>query len=138
MQSTWGLQQAQISVTMETFGRHNPGGNVAVRINPGFGIGHHEMWLRAARNQVGINCNRITTLKRLLRNTIPLVGINQHIGSLFMEGEPYIQYPHALDIAAHFEGLRFIDMGGGFDSLSKTAWRKAAGAGIIWSTGQSF
>jgi len=27
---------------LETFGRHNPGGNVAVRINPGFGIGHHE------------------------------------------------------------------------------------------------
>ncbi len=102
---------------LETFGRHNPGGNVAVRINPGFGIGHHENVVTGGKKtKFGINCNRINDIKALIKEyDLNLVGINQHIGSLFMEGEPYIQSIRTLlDIAAHFEGLRFIDMGGGF------------------------
>ncbi|HHT65455.1 MAG TPA: diaminopimelate decarboxylase [Clostridiales bacterium] len=102
---------------LETFGQHNPGGNVAVRINPGFGIGHHEKVVTGGeKTKFGINDDRIDDVKALIQKyNLNLVGINQHIGSLFMEGEPYLQSIRTLlDIASLFEGLDFIDMGGGF------------------------
>ncbi len=102
---------------LETYGRYNPGGNVAVRINPGFGIGHHENVVTGGeKTKFGINDDRIGEIKELIKKyNLNLVGINQHIGSLFMEGEPYIQSVRTLlNIAEQFEGLRFIDMGGGF------------------------
>ena len=102
---------------LETFGQHNPGGNVAVRINPGFGIGHNENVVTGGKKtKFGINDDCIEEIKSILKKyKLNLVGINQHIGSLFMEGEPYIQSVRTLlDIASKFEGLRFIDMGGGF------------------------
>ena len=102
---------------LETFGQSNPGGSVAVRINPGFGIGHHEKVVTGGeKTKFGINDDCIEEIKALVgKYNLNLVGINQHIGSLFMEGEPYIQSIHTLlNIAEQFEGLRFVDMGGGF------------------------
>lgn len=102
---------------LETFGQNNPGGSVAVRINPGFGIGHHEKVVTGGeKTKFGINDDCIEEIKALVgKYNLNLVGINQHIGSLFMEGEPYIQSIHTLlNIAEQFEGLRFVDMGGGF------------------------
>ena len=71
---------------LETFGQHNPGGNVAVRINPGFGIGHHENVVTGEKTKFGINDDCIEEIKSILKYKLNLVGINQHIGSLFMEG----------------------------------------------------
>ena len=102
---------------LETFGQHNPGGNVAVRINPGFGIGHHEKVVTGGeKTKFGINDDRIDDVKALIQKyNLNLVGINQHIGSLFMEGEPYLQSIRTLlDNASLFEGLDLTDMGGGF------------------------
>ena len=102
---------------LETFGEHNPGGDVAVRINPGFGIGHHDKVVTGgSKTKFGINDDCIDEVKALIKKyRLNLVGINQHIGSLFMNGEPYIQSVQTiLDIARQFEGLRFIDLGGGF------------------------
>jgi len=43
------------------------------------------------------------------------IGINQHIGSLFMESSTYLESIKALlTIAENFEELEFIDMCGGF------------------------
>lgn len=115
---TLGITVSMDSLSqLETFGQHNPGGNVAVRINPGFGIGHHEKVVTGGeKTKFGINDDRVDEIKSLIRKyNLNLVGINQHIGSLFMEGEPYLQSIRTLlDIAAQFEGLDFIDMGGGF------------------------
>jgi diaminopimelate decarboxylase len=53
-----------------------------------------------------------------------LIGVNQHIGSLFMEGKPYLEGVESLlDIAGNFEGLDFVDFGGGFG----IPYRKQAG-----------
>jgi diaminopimelate decarboxylase len=102
---------------LETYGRFNPGGNVAVRINPGFGIGHHEKVVTGGKDtKFGINDDCIPEIKALIKEyNLNLLGINQHIGSLFMEGDAYIQSVKVLlQIAEQFGKLRFIDMGGGF------------------------
>ena len=44
-----------------------------------------------------------------------MIGINQHIGSLFLDEDQYIVGVRMLlEIAKEFKGLKFIDMGGGF------------------------
>lgn len=43
------------------------------------------------------------------------MGINHHLGSLFLDGSVYLEGLHSLlEIAMHFNDLEFIDMGGGF------------------------
>ena len=102
---------------LEQYGQLNPGGEVAVRFNPGVGAGHHEKGVTAGKKtKFGIEPKYIPQVKELLKKyDLKLVGINQHIGSLFMSKEAFVQSIGALfDIARQFEGLRFVDMGGGF------------------------
>lgn len=99
------------------FGKINPGGKVAVRFNPGTGTGHHEKVVTAGeKTKFGVNIDLIQDVKNILwEYDLKLIGINQHIGSLFMEGEPYIDgIKSLLKIAEQFRGLEFIDFGGGF------------------------
>jgi diaminopimelate decarboxylase len=102
---------------VELYGQINPGGRIAVRINPGVGAGHHEKVVTAGKKtKFGIGMDKIDELQKLLdRYNLRLEGINQHIGSLFMEPEPYLQAAeNFLQIAAQFKNLRLIDFGGGF------------------------
>jgi diaminopimelate decarboxylase len=102
---------------LETFGRNFPGHKVAVRFNPGVGAGHHEKVVTGGKNtKFGVNADLIEEVKSILaRYELTLAGINQHIGSLFMEPTPYIEgVTSLLRIAEQFEGLDFVDMGGGF------------------------
>jgi diaminopimelate decarboxylase len=102
---------------LELFGRINPGGKVAFRVNPGFGAGHHEKVTTAGqKTKFGIEMSLMPEVKRILRDyNLKLTGINQHIGSLFMEGEAYLQSTeNILSVARQFEDLEFIDLGGGF------------------------
>jgi len=102
---------------LRQFGRLNPGGRVAVRFNPGIGAGHHEKVITAGENtKFGVNIELIGEVKAILEEyKLKLVGINQHIGSLFMESTPYLDsVKRLLSIAEQFEELEFVDMGGGF------------------------
>ena len=102
---------------LEMFGKLAPGGKVAVRFNPGIGAGHHEKVVTAGKKtKFGIEPKYIPQVKELLEKyNLTLIGINQHIGSLFMTGEAFTASIGALfDIAKQFQGLKFIDMGGGF------------------------
>jgi diaminopimelate decarboxylase len=102
---------------LEQFGRINPGGRVAVRFNGGIGAGHHEKVVTAgARTKFGVNVKYIPDVKRIIAQyRLRLVGVNQHIGSLFMDGTSYLAGSKALlDIAAEFADLEFVDLGGGF------------------------
>ncbi len=102
---------------LEMVGRLNPGGRVAFRINPGFGAGHHEKVTTAGQNtKFGIEMSLIPEVKKIIKKyNLKLIGINQHIGSLFMEGQAYLQSTgNILSIAREFEDLEFIDLGGGF------------------------
>ena len=102
---------------LERFGRLFPGEGVALRINPGIGAGHHEKVITGgSKTKFGINREYIPELKQILsKYKLRLAGINQHIGSLFMEDAPYLEaFSSITEIASHFPGLEFIDLGGGF------------------------
>ena len=102
---------------LETFGQINPGGSVAVRFNPGVGVGHHQKVVTGGKQtKFGVDPIYIKEIKNVLHKyNLNLICINQHIGSLFMEGTGYLKGVESLlDIAKNFDDLEFIDVGGGF------------------------
>ena len=102
---------------LEQYGRLNRGGRVAARFNGGVGAGHHEKVVTAGKKtKFAINPEYIPEFKEILKKyNLTLVGINQHIGSLFMDGDKYIEGVKAiLNIAKQFDDLEFVDLGGGF------------------------
>lgn len=102
---------------LEQFGQLNPGGKVAARFNGGIGAGHHEKVITAGKNtKFGIDPDEMELFNDTLKKyNLTLIGINQHIGSLFMEPDKYIEGVYAiLSIAKQFKDLEFIDLGGGF------------------------
>ncbi len=103
---------------LEALGRINRGGRVALRFNPGVGAGHCEKVVTAGhKTKFGIDPRFCAQAKELLaRYDMKLVGINQHIGSLFLEPEPYVEAAENLLalVLENFPGLDFIDFGGGF------------------------
>jgi diaminopimelate decarboxylase len=108
------------------YGKINPGGRVAVRFNPGTGAGHNEKVITAGNNtKFAVHPDSIPEVKHILHKyNLKLIGINQHIGSLFMESKPYIEAAKSLlSIAENFKDLEFIDFGGGFG----IPYRKQAG-----------
>lgn len=102
---------------LDLFGQLNPGGRVAIRINPGVGAGHHEKVVTGGKKtKFGISMDQIDQVKSTLaRHNLHLVGVNQHIGSLFMEPQPYLEAArHFLSLVDQFPELELIDFGGGF------------------------
>jgi diaminopimelate decarboxylase len=102
---------------LEMLGKINPGGRVAFRLNPGVGAGHHEKVKTAGqKTKFGIEMNSIPQVKNIIKEyNLKLIGINQHIGSLFMDGEAYLESTNnILKVARQFDDLEFIDLGGGF------------------------
>lgn len=102
---------------LEQYGRLDPGGRVAIRLNPGVGAGHHEKVVTAGKKtKFGISMDQLPAVQETLRRyDLRLVGVNQHIGSLFMEPKPYLDAArHFLSLAVQFPDLELIDFGGGF------------------------
>lgn len=107
---------------LETYGRINPGGRVMARINPGIGAGHSDKVITAGgETKFGISLDRLDDILALLgRYRLTLAGINQHIGSLFMEPSGYIGAARVLlEVIGRlpspvFSSLEIIDFGGGF------------------------
>lgn len=115
---------------LELFGRINRGGSVAVRFNSGIGVGHNEKVVTAGKKaKFGVDPKYIDKVKEVINKyELKLIGINQHIGSLFMEGSAYIESVKALlAIAENFEDLEFVDIGGGFG----VSYRKQEGEQAI-------
>lgn len=102
---------------LERYGRLNPGGDVCVRFNPGVGDGHHKKVITGGKTtKFGVNLDKADKVKDVLtKYNLRLVGINQHIGSLFMDGSKYLESVKSiLATAACFADLEFVDFGGGF------------------------
>lgn len=102
---------------LELFGSLNPGGSCAVRINPGVGAGHCEKVVTGGKKtKFGIAEEDIDQIFEICKKyELTIAGINQHIGSLFMDPEPYLQaVSNLLRIAKRFPNLKFIDFGGGY------------------------
>ncbi len=102
---------------LELMGQVGPGSKVAIRINPGVGAGHHEKVVTGGKKtKFGISIDHLDEAKAIARKyQLTIVGVNQHIGSLFMEAAPYLQAAeNFLEVARGFSDLELIDFGGGF------------------------
>lgn len=102
---------------LEQYGELNRGGRCAVRINPGVGAGHCEKVVTGGKKtKFGISEDDIDSIFEIAKKyDLTIAGINQHIGSLFMSPEPYLEaVSNLLRIAKRFENLEFIDFGGGY------------------------
>ncbi len=105
---------------VEQLCRLNRGGKIMVRFNPGIGAGHSAKVVTGGKEtKFGVDPEKLPQLLEILdRYDVTLAGINHHIGSLFMEGESYIEAAKVLlDLALKlpcFEKLEIIDFGGGF------------------------
>ena len=101
---------------LETYGKLNPGGKIALRFNPGVGGGHHEKVVTGGDGtKFGIMPEYIPQVQQLLEKySLQLIGINHHIGSQNW-GDLYLQgVQELLALAKKFPNLEFIDLGGGF------------------------
>ena len=102
---------------LERIGQLRPGSRVAIRINPGIGAGHHAKVITAGKKtKFGINSDQLDRAREIAcQYHLTIVGVNQHIGSLFMEPASYLRAArHFLELAAQFDHLEFVDLGGGF------------------------
>ncbi|MDP4183305.1 MAG: diaminopimelate decarboxylase [Bacillota bacterium] len=102
---------------LETYGKIHKGGKVAVRFNAGIGAGHHEKVVTAgSKTKFGIDNTLVEEVKNIAdKYALKIVGVNQHIGSLFLDGRAYLEgVKGLLAIASKFPELEFIDLGGGF------------------------
>jgi len=102
---------------LDTFGKINPGGSVAIRFNPGVGVGHNQKVVTGGKKtKFGVDPVYISEIKDILHKyNLRLIGINQHLGSHFMDDTEYLKGVQSLlVIAENFDDLEFIDVGGGF------------------------
>ncbi len=102
---------------LEMYGKLNPGGKCAVRINPGVGAGHCEKVVTGGKKtKFGIAEEDIPRIFEICKKyNLTIAGINQHIGSGFMQPDPYLQaVDNLLRIAMQFKDLEFVDFGGGY------------------------
>lgn len=102
---------------LDLYGEINPGGKVMIRFNPGIGAGHHKKVVTAGKEtKFGVDPAALDEVRTILaRHNLTLAGVNQHIGSLFLEADGYIQAAtFLLTIAEQFDTIEVIDFGGGF------------------------
>ncbi|MCI1958541.1 MAG: diaminopimelate decarboxylase [Clostridia bacterium] len=102
---------------LEQYGQLNPGGEISVRFNPGVGAGHNiKVVTGGKKTKFGVNHEYVPQVKEILKKyNLKLIGINQHIGSLFIDDKAFVKsIGNLFDIARQFDDLTFIDMGGGF------------------------
>ena len=105
---------------LDQYGKVNPGGKVMIRINPGIGAGHHKKVITAGKEtKFGIDPTSLDEVRALLKkHSLTLAGVNQHIGSLFMEPDNMVELGrrlHALLSAwveeTGYKGKFFIEPG---------------------------
>jgi diaminopimelate decarboxylase len=102
---------------LDIYGRLNSGGQVALRINPDVGAGHHHHVITGGpHSKFGIYHTEATEIQQLLnRHKLRLTGIHSHIGTGILKTEHMLQAMEIiLATARQFEHLEFIDFGGGF------------------------
>ncbi|MDO4265299.1 MAG: diaminopimelate decarboxylase [Eubacteriales bacterium] len=110
------LMSADSISQMERYGMLNPGGEIAVRLNPGIGTGHDDKVVTGGSCKFGTEFKYIPRIKEIAaKYDLHIVGINQHVGSLFLSGEVFFEAcRRLLSVASEFPELRIIDFGGGF------------------------
>ena len=101
---------------LDRFGTLFPGEKCCVRINPGIGAGHHKKVVTAGKDtKFAVSKEDIASIHTIANShNLKIVGLNQHVGSQFMEITPYVAAVQSiLDVALDFDDLELVDFGGG-------------------------
>lgn len=101
---------------LEQYGKAGLPRRVAFRLNPGVGAGHSVKVVTGGKSKFGIEAKDVRRVQELAeRYGLSIAGVNQHIGSLFLQSNEYLQAAATLfEVAAGFPELAFLDLGGGF------------------------
>jgi diaminopimelate decarboxylase len=102
---------------LERFGKSFPKAEVSVRFNPGFGAGEtRHVVTGGSRSKFGISDKDIKIVKDTLdKYSLRLIGVHCHIGSGFYKARVFRKsVRNILEVASKFNGLKFVDLGGGF------------------------
>lgn len=102
---------------LRRFGAAYPGSRICIRINPDVGAGHHDHCITGGpKSKFGIWHTQLEDARKIAKIcNLKIVGLHQHIGSQILDPEKFLFAMEVmLDKAEHFEGLEFIDFGGGF------------------------
>jgi diaminopimelate decarboxylase len=100
---------------LEQYGRAALPEKVAFRLNPGIGAGHSAKVVTGGKSKFGIERKDVERVKETARRYgLTIAGINQHIGSLFLQGGEYLAAAEVLfETALDFPEIEFVDLGGG-------------------------
>jgi diaminopimelate decarboxylase len=101
---------------LEWWGEINPGSEVSLRINRGFGAGATSHIITGGpESKFGIYYTDISTAKRIAKKyKLTIVGLEQHIGSSILMPNPFARAVKLLlESAKGFRDLRYLDFGGG-------------------------
>jgi diaminopimelate decarboxylase len=99
------------------YGRLNPGGRVAVRINPDIGDGHHPHVITGGPDsKFGIYHTDLAKLQAVLaEHRLRLIGVHSHIGTGILQTQQMLGAMEiTLGTAKRLPLLEFVDFGGGF------------------------
>lgn len=102
---------------LKLLGEVNRGGTVCLRINPGIGAGHHEKVVTGGKKaKFGIAVEDLALAQEIAADfDMTITGLNQHIGSLFLEPDAYLSAAaFILDVAVGLPTVKMVDLGGGF------------------------
>jgi diaminopimelate decarboxylase len=102
---------------IETHGELFRGKNVAIRVNPDVRAGGHAYIETGHKDsKFGLLFEDIPYLRGLLeRFDAGVIGLHQHIGSDIVDAAPIVEgLEKLISVAAQFDSLQFIDIGGGF------------------------
>lgn len=106
---------------VETWGNLFPNTDIMIRINPGtIGVGHNKKVITSGKETKFGVCEK--NIRELLETAkkynLNIVGIHQHLGSLFLDDkvEEYLAGVKAglRIVKEYFENIEIVDLGGGF------------------------
>ncbi len=106
---------------VESWGELFPNTDIMVRINPGTGgVGHNKKVVTSGvESKFGVCEDNIEELLKVIKKyRLNLVGIHQHLGSLFLDDKVNNYMDGVKEglriIKEHFDGISIVDLGGGF------------------------
>ncbi|PIR83720.1 diaminopimelate decarboxylase [Candidatus Kaiserbacteria bacterium CG10_big_fil_rev_8_21_14_0_10_51_14] len=102
---------------LQWWGEINPGSNVSLRVNRGFGAGATRHIITGGpESKFGIYYTDLRKAQQIAeRFNLKIIGLEQHIGSSILEPQTFIRAMSLLLKSAEgFPDLQFMDFGGGF------------------------
>jgi len=102
---------------LNSFAKRYSGAEISIRINPGFGDGEFKQIITGGEDsKFGVHHTQIhDALKIINDNNLKLIGLHCHLGSGLYDTKnftPMVDFMFKL--ADQIDGLKFIDLGGGF------------------------